>query len=218
MSMRNRLKYHLNNQNGSIAAVMVICIAMVVFSVYVASMYISNSNKEVEYLSKTQAKQELFSRLSHKLDNDFLVNYSLKNCSSVDNNPDLKQCILSGIPTVSKDCDNIKMEFCEPTTAGPQIFSGTTDKPKYMDVNGNDCNIANPDNNCFFKAIVSCSFTCPGNQESCGLVKIMSCSLALEHYRLESSKFFQLAKKENLMVSIFSVRLSNDLKTLSAVR
>lgn len=150
-----------------------------------------------------------------------IMNYTLQKYSPPDNNANLKNCIMAGVPSSSEACQNVSLEIYMPGNNGSDVrVIGSEHKPFHVDMYGEECLRGETESeagNCAYSIISKCQFECPAQQTSCALVKIMTCSINIESIPQSLARRFTFRRKSTVYFSTYALRISNDLKSFDAI-
>jgi len=204
----------IGNSRGS-AIIVIVC--LIISGILAAALIeiLNTSNKLSSQAHLTEARMTIFKRTQSMLRSPAIMNYTLSQYSTPQTNANLKNCIKSGTQE-DPSCRNISLEFYFPQNANTGVkFAGTSDVPSYSNQFGDSCEEDSP--GCHFKVDMDCYFLCPGGQTSCAMVKVMGCDLKVTPSSNIVLRALSLVSKTQTFAAAYSIRLSDDMNTFSAV-
>jgi hypothetical protein len=174
-----------------------------------------DNSRAISYRSvQLESRRQVLQSTKSLLANEVVLNYSLNIYNKPSVNTQLRDCIMTGIPSVGGYCDGIDLSFYSQATAtAGDRFLGSATNPAYVNQFGEACDPSV--NTCLFKSIAHCDFSCPPGQSACATVKIMRCDLEISPVNGTIFKQYFLSKDKNEFVSELSIQIDPAQMTYS---
>jgi hypothetical protein len=214
-----RMKALMNNKgSGMLIAIVGMIVGGVIL--YTAMEFGRISRVSANYTIELDTRSKIAERLASAMEDPMVVNFTLQKFSTPATNPDLKACVMAGVPATNDSCKKVDLEFYMPVKDGSARIIGSKLKPLYANLYGDDCSRdekTNDNRNCVYSITSQCTFVCPGSQTSCALVKVMTCAMTVESISTGAINRFTFKKKSSLSFATYAIRISNDLTAFDVV-